>query len=66
VFIACVILAAARFRWSGELASWVCCGVLTALTIHWAAYSSEASAYTNQISTMQADPPANWVSMGGG
>ncbi len=65
VFLACVILAMARHRWSGEAASWVCAAVLTALTVHWAIYSTEAAAFTNQISSMQADPPSNWVSMGG-
>ena len=65
VFIACVILVAARHRWSGEAASWVCAAVLTALTVHWAMYCAEAATLTNQISTMQADPPPNWVSMGG-
>ena len=67
VFIACVFLALARHRWSGEAASWACCVVLTALTVHWAMYSAEAAALTNQIATMQSDgdAPADWVSMGG-
>ncbi|HMN40620.1 MAG TPA: DUF5658 family protein [Phycisphaerales bacterium] len=65
VFLACVILVMARHRWSGEAASWVCAAVLTALTVHWATYCTEAATLTSQISTMQADPPSNWVSMGG-
>jgi hypothetical protein len=65
VFIACVILVMARHRWSGEAASWVCAGVLTVLTVHWAMYCAEAATLTNQIATMQADPPPNWVSMDG-
>jgi hypothetical protein len=65
VALACLILAIARFRRSAEVACWVCCGVLTALTIRWANYSAEASAFTTEINeSMVEGQQGNWVSMG--
>ena len=65
VALASLILILARFRRSGEAACWLCCLVLTALTIHWMRYSTEASTYTQEINDLSArDRPANWVSIG--
>lgn len=64
VCLACLILIVARFRHSAEIACWVCCCVLTALTIRWAHYSTEASAFTSQINSSLFDGhPTNWVTM---
>lgn len=64
VCLACLILIIARFRRSAELACWVCCGVLTLLTVRWAHYSTEASAFTAQINSSLIDGhSANWVTM---
>jgi hypothetical protein len=60
-----MILILTRFRRSGEIACWVSCLVLTALTIQWTHYSAEASSLTRQINEMSGPSvPANWVSMG--
>ncbi len=66
VGLAALILILARFRRSGEVACWTCCCVLTALTIHWFNYSSEAAGLTRQINDMSISPdrPANWVTIG--
>ena len=65
VALAALILILARFRPSGEIACWLSTVVLTALTVHWISYSSEASKFTTQINSMaQQEPSANWVSMG--
>jgi hypothetical protein len=66
VGLAALILVLARFRRSSEVACWVSCIVLTALTIHWMRYSVEASAMTQQLNDLShSDPSSNWVSMGG-
>ncbi len=65
VGLAVLILILARFRRSGEVACWACCCVLTALTIHWFNYATEAGAFTRQINELSTtDQPANWVSIG--
>jgi hypothetical protein len=65
VALASLILILARFRRSGELACWTCCLVLTALTIHWFNYASEAASFTRQINDMSGtDQPPNWVTLG--
>ena len=66
VGLAALILILARFRRSGEVACWTCCVVLTALTIHWLNYSTEAAGLTRQINDMStsSDRPANWVTIG--
>ena len=64
IALASLILVLARFRRSGEIACWLGCTVLTALTIHWIGYCTEAASFTNQINDMrQGDTAANWVSM---
>jgi hypothetical protein len=64
VALACLILVLARHRRSAEIACWVCCVVLTALTVRWANYSAEASAFTAQINAPVSEgQPANWVTM---
>lgn len=66
VGLATLILILARFRRSGEVACWMCCVLLTALTIHWFNYAAEAATFTRQINDMSASPdrPANWVTIG--
>ena len=66
VGLAALILILARFKRSGEVACWTCCFVLTALTIHWFNYSTEAAGLTRQINDMSTSPdrPANWVTIG--
>jgi hypothetical protein len=62
--LGCVIFMLARYRRSAEIACWVCCLILTALTIHWIHYSNEASKLTAQINAFgDAETQANWVSM---
>lgn len=62
--LACLIFAIARHRWSGEVACWACFAVLTGLTLHWMAYSAEASALTPQMHLIAAGEASNWVRMG--
>jgi hypothetical protein len=65
VGLAALILILARFRRSGEVACWTCCCLLTALTIHWFNYATEAASFTRQINEMSSsDRPANWVTIG--
>lgn len=64
VGLACLILLKVRHKRSGEVGCWVCCVLLTALTVHWLRYSIEAPKYTSQISALSgADAPTDWVSM---
>ena len=64
VGLACLILLKVRHKRSGEVGCWVCCVLLTALTVHWLRYSIEAPSYTAQISALSGtDAPADWVSM---
>lgn len=68
--VACVALAAlililARFKRSGELACWTCCIVMTALTIQWFRYATEAPGLTTQISDAAAmERTGDWVTIG--
>lgn len=62
--LACLIFTIARHRWSGEAACWACCAVLTALTMHWMAYSTEASALTTHMHLIAAGEASNWVRIG--
>ncbi len=64
VGLASLIFVLARYRRSAEAACWVCCLVMTALTVHWIQYSNEAAACTMEISNLTgADRPADWVSI---
>ncbi len=62
--LACLIFTIARYRRSGEIACWTCLAVLTALTVHWIAYSAEASTLTPQMHIIASGEAANWVRMG--
>ena len=66
VGLAALILILARFRRSGEVASWTCLLLLTALTIQWFNYATEAATLTRQISEISGSPdqPGNWVTIG--
>ena len=65
VGLASLIFVLARYRRSAEAACWVCCLVMTGLTVHWINYSNEAAAATQEIGNLLGgDRPADWVSIG--
>ncbi len=63
VTVACAILFYARRTRSAEIAAWMCCLVLTWLTIHWHTYASEIDRMTPALTGVAEVESTKWVQM---
>ena len=57
------ILFHARKRRSGELAAWVCCGLLVWLTVRWINYNAEIQALTPYLASIAEQENHRWVAI---
>jgi hypothetical protein len=50
-----------RRKLSAELASWICFGVMAALSVHWLEYSSSVSGFTSELASLAVSDDPRWV-----
>jgi hypothetical protein len=60
------ILFFARRTLCGEIGAWVCCAILTWLTIHWMDYNDGISELTPYLSSLAAGGDIRWVQIQAG
>jgi Domain of unknown function (DUF5658) len=60
------ILFFARRTICGEIGAWICCLILTWLTIHWVNYNNDVAELTPYLNTLASGGDARWMHMDSG
>lgn len=63
VGLAIGILIHARKRRTGEIAAWICCGVLVWLTVRWVDYNAQIQALTPYLASISEQENTRWVAI---